>query len=96
MSLSPRTRTQSGGKLISAGQAMVALGVTWMGPASAEAQAVANKPDSGANQRLPPIECPLRKAGIDPTKLKPFEEVEKYIEFLERADRAPWQKPERW
>jgi SAM-dependent methyltransferase len=81
------------GKLILAG-AMVALGVTWMGPASAEAQAVANKPDSGANQKLPPIECPLRKAGIDPTKLKPFEEVEEYIEFLERADRAQWQKPD--
>jgi ubiquinone/menaquinone biosynthesis C-methylase UbiE len=43
---------------------------------------------------LPPIECPLRKAGIDKTKLKPFEEVEDYIKFLERADRAEWQKPE--
>ena len=43
---------------------------------------------------LPPIECPLRKAGIDKTKLKPFEEVEDYIKFLERADRAKWQKPE--
>ena len=43
---------------------------------------------------LPPIECPLRKAGIDKTKLKPFEEVEKYIKFLERPDRAKWQKPE--
>jgi hypothetical protein len=42
---------------------------------------------------LPPIECPLRKAGIDKTKLKPFEEVEKYVEFLERPDRAKWQKP---
>jgi ubiquinone/menaquinone biosynthesis C-methylase UbiE len=45
-------------------------------------------------QNLPPIECPLRKAGIDKTKLKPFEEVEKYIKFLERADRAKWQKPD--
>ncbi|MCH5373856.1 MAG: methyltransferase domain-containing protein, partial [Planctomycetes bacterium] len=43
---------------------------------------------------LPPIECPLQKAGIDKTKLKPFEEVEKYVEFLERPDRAKWQKPE--
>ena len=42
---------------------------------------------------LPPIECPLSKAGIDKTKLKPFEEVEEYIKFLERADRAEWQKP---
>jgi len=47
-----------------------------------------------AQQPLPPIECPLRKAGIDPTKLKPFEEVEKYIQFLERPDRAQWQKPD--
>lgn len=46
------------------------------------------------DDRLPPIECPLRKAGIDPTKLKPFEEVEDYITFLERRDRAEWQKPE--
>ena len=45
-------------------------------------------------QDLPPIECPLRKAGIDRTTLKPFEEVEKYIAFLERADRAKWQKPD--
>ena len=45
-------------------------------------------------QGLPPIECPLSKAGIDKTKLKPFEEVEDYIRFLERPDRAHWQKPE--
>lgn len=32
-------------------------------------------------QGLPPIECPLSKAGIDKTKLKPFEEVEDYIKF---------------
>jgi SAM-dependent methyltransferase len=43
---------------------------------------------------LPPIECPLHKAGIDPTKLQPFEKVEKYIQFLERPDRAKWQKPD--
>lgn len=47
-----------------------------------------------AKEKLPPIECPLRRAGIDPTKLKPFEEVEKYIQFLERKDRAQWQKPD--
>lgn len=50
--------------------------------------AYAEEPD------LPPIECPLRKAGIDRTKLKPFEEVEQYIQFLERQDRAKWQKPD--
>ncbi|TWT84926.1 hypothetical protein CA13_64070 [Planctomycetes bacterium CA13] len=45
-------------------------------------------------QALPPIECPLSKAGIDKTKLKPFEEVQDYIKFLERSDRAEWQKSE--
>jgi SAM-dependent methyltransferase len=42
----------------------------------------------------PPIDCPLRKAGIDPNHLRPFEDVEKYIAFLERPDRAVWQKPD--
>lgn len=42
----------------------------------------------------PPVDCPLRKAGLDPTKVKPFEQTEQYIQFLERADRAEWQKPE--
>ena len=42
----------------------------------------------------PPIDCPLRAKGIHPHDMKPFEEVEKYIAFLERADRAAWQKPD--
>ena len=42
----------------------------------------------------PPIDCPLRKQGIDPNHLRPFEDVEKYIAFLERPDRAIWQKPD--
>lgn len=42
----------------------------------------------------PPIDCPLRKQGLDPTKMRPFEDVEKYIAFLEREDRAAWQKPD--
>jgi SAM-dependent methyltransferase len=42
----------------------------------------------------PAIECPLQKAGVDPQHLKPFEDVEKYIAFLERPDRAAWQKPD--
>jgi len=41
-----------------------------------------------------PIDCPLRAQGIDPAGLRPFEDVEKYIAFLDRADRAEWQKPE--
>ena len=42
----------------------------------------------------PPIDCPLRKAGIDPNGLKPFEDAEKYIAFLERPDRVAWQRPD--
>jgi arsenite methyltransferase len=41
-----------------------------------------------------PIDCPLRKQGINMDHMKPFAEVEKYIEFLERKDRATWQKPD--
>jgi ubiquinone/menaquinone biosynthesis C-methylase UbiE len=58
------------------------------------AQAPAHASGGAAKEDLPAIECPLHKAGIDPTKLKPFEEVEKYIQFLERSDRAKWQKPD--
>jgi SAM-dependent methyltransferase len=43
---------------------------------------------------LPPIDCPLRSKGIDPGQLRPFEEVEEYIAFLEGPDRALWQKPD--
>ncbi|MAE70411.1 MAG: SAM-dependent methyltransferase [Gemmatimonadetes bacterium] len=42
----------------------------------------------------PAIDCPLRKHGVDPHALRPFAEVETYIEFLERPDRAEWQKPD--
>jgi ubiquinone/menaquinone biosynthesis C-methylase UbiE len=42
----------------------------------------------------PPIDCPLRKQGINPHDLKPFADVQKYIDFLERNDRAVWQKPD--
>lgn len=46
------------------------------------------------NTGNPPIECPLRKQGINPHDLKPFAETQKYIDFLERSDRAAWQKPD--
>jgi SAM-dependent methyltransferase len=42
----------------------------------------------------PPIECPLRNQGIDPASMPPFEDVEKYIAFLERPGRDAWQKPD--
>ena len=41
-----------------------------------------------------PIDCPLREKGVDPDDLKPFAEVDQYIAFLERPDRAEWQKPD--
>ncbi len=43
---------------------------------------------------VPPIDCPLAAAGIDPMGLQPFDKVDEYIAFLERADRAQWQRPD--
>jgi ubiquinone/menaquinone biosynthesis C-methylase UbiE len=51
-------------------------------------------PAAELHRAQPPIDCPLHQKGIDPNNLKPFDEVEKYIAFLERPDRAIWQKPE--
>jgi SAM-dependent methyltransferase len=42
----------------------------------------------------PAIDCPLRKLGIDPLHLRPFDQVEKYIAFLEKPERAIWQRPD--
>ena len=41
-----------------------------------------------------PIDCPLRNKGVDANHIKPFEDTDKYIDFLERKDRAKWQKPD--
>lgn len=41
-----------------------------------------------------PIDCPLRKKGVDVDHIKPFKDTEKYIAFLEREDRMKWQKPD--
>ncbi len=41
-----------------------------------------------------PIDCPLEKKGVSADSLHPFADTEKYIEFLERPDRAAWQKPD--
>jgi ubiquinone/menaquinone biosynthesis C-methylase UbiE len=57
-------------------------------------QGTAQGSASAHDSSHPPIDCPLRKAGIDPTHMRPFEDAEKYIAFLERADRAAWQKPD--
>jgi len=42
----------------------------------------------------PSIDCPLRQQGINPHDLKPFADTQKYIDFLDRSDRAIWQKPD--
>ena len=52
----------------------------------------AGQPTQDAGQ--PPIECPLAEAGIHAADLRPFKDVEKYIAFLERPDRAKWQRPD--
>src|ERR1035437_11113103 len=49
---------------------------------------------AGQDHNMPGIDCPLRKVGVDPSDLRPFAEVEKYIAFLDRPDRAAWQKPD--
>jgi SAM-dependent methyltransferase len=63
--------------------------------ASDSAVAAATQPPSSAPSASgPPIDCPLHKAGVDPQHLRPFEDVEKYIAFLDRPDRELWQKPD--
>jgi len=51
-------------------------------------------PAMSGEQATPPIDCPLHNQGVDTHNLKPFEEVEEYIAFLERPDRAAWQRPD--
>src|ERR1035437_4568526 len=57
-------------------------------------QAAGAGKQAGQDHNMPGIDCPLRKAGVDPSSLRPFAEVEKYIAFLDRPDRAAWQKPD--
>ncbi len=46
------------------------------------------------NNHKPPINCPLEKQGVNVHGMKPFQDTEKYIEFLEKKERAAWQKPD--
>jgi SAM-dependent methyltransferase len=48
----------------------------------------------GHDGETAPIDCPLHAQGVDVHGMRPFEEVEEYIAFLERADRAEWQRPD--
>jgi len=74
--------------------------VCWCGLVVAAGCKTGSQPGTGAGKpagqghNLPGIDCPLRKAGVDPSGLRPFAEVEQYIAFLDRADRAAWQKPD--
>ena len=55
------------------------------------------KPDNSVKNSTSsqiPIDCPLRKKGVDVDHKKPFEDAEKYIAFLEREDRMKWQRPD--
>ena len=42
----------------------------------------------------PAIDCPLHGKNIDSRQLRPFENMERYIAFLERPGRAEWQRPD--
>lgn len=67
-------------------------------PSATNRGATESTPAPGAGQvhdpAHPPIDCPLHKLGVDPMHLRPFDDVEKYIAFLEKPDRAIWQKPD--
>ncbi len=41
-----------------------------------------------------PIDCPLHGKGGSAAGLRPFDQVESYIAFLDRPERATWQKPD--
>jgi Methylase involved in ubiquinone/menaquinone biosynthesis len=63
-------------------------------PGTGEAAASSGQLVAAHDPAHPPIDCPLRKQGLDPAHLRPFEDTAKYIAFLERPDRAAWQKPD--
>ncbi len=68
--------------------ALVLLGVAPSGAVAAPARAPSHDPAD------PSIDCPLHAKGVSPSSLRPFADTERYIEFLERPDRARWQRPE--
>lgn len=84
---------------ISPGVRAVLAWVVLSGTAAAEPQRQ-SAPDAGHPIQpkqaggQPAIEYPLAKQGIHPADLQPFKDTEKYIAFLERPDRAKWQRPD--
>lgn len=64
-------------------------------PAGPLAEAATARLDADSHDPAhPPIDCPLSKQGIPLDHLRPFQDTAKYIAFLERSDRAAWQKPD--
>jgi SAM-dependent methyltransferase len=75
--------------------ALLSIGVALAGAVGiSSASEPPETPPPAHDPTTPPIDCPLRKQGVDPAQLRPFEDVESYIAFLDRADRAAWQKPD--
>ena len=72
---------------------LILLSVLFLIPSSVKSE---NKEPDGSVKNSTssqiPIDCPLLKKGVDVDHIKPFEDTEKYIAFLEREDRMKWQK----
>jgi SAM-dependent methyltransferase len=62
--------------------------------AAASARSAPIRQSADHDPAHPPVDCPLHKLGVDPAHVRPFDDVEKYIAFLEKPDRAVWQKPD--
>ena len=63
-------------------------------PAAGASTATSAAAGHGHDPANPPIDCPLRKRGVEPAHMRPFKEVAEYITFLDRPERAEWQKPD--
>jgi 2-polyprenyl-3-methyl-5-hydroxy-6-metoxy-1,4-benzoquinol methylase len=65
-----------------------------MPPHPSTQAAAQSAPEPVVDAGQPAIACPLAKQGVHPADLRPFKDVEKYIAFLERPERATWQRPD--
>ena len=78
------------------GYAAAAVVVLILIAAPCHAQSEGKRPThlhTGGGESKPPIDCPLHDKGVAHKHTTPFGNTEKYIAFLEREDRATWQKP---
>ncbi|MBN1509903.1 MAG: methyltransferase [Sedimentisphaerales bacterium] len=74
--------------------ACLASGCTKKTPEPSSSAATGEAPTVPADSPASPIKSTLRKAGMDPRPVQPLESTEQYVAFLERPDRAIWQKPD--